>query len=100
MCHFAKHNIQYTTSIINLAFEVAASVMGCTPYYMPSKVDNLRYCTGDEATDFVKVVHVYTLFDESGTARAQTLGTGPSLFIDGPELRVCTRAVPLSSKCV
>ena len=23
----------------------------------------------------------YTLFDESGTARAQTLGTGPSLFL-------------------
>ena len=45
----------HMTSIINLAFEVAASVMGCTPYYMPSKVDNLRYCNGDEATDFVKV---------------------------------------------
>ena len=47
----------YTKFIIYLTFEVAASVMGCTPYYMPSKVDNLRYCTGDEATDFVKVLY-------------------------------------------
>ena len=51
------------TSIINLAFEVAASVMGCTPYYMPSKEDNLRYCTGDEATDFVKVVYTPRLLN-------------------------------------
>ena len=26
------------------------------------------------------------------SARAQTLGTGPSLFLDGPEPRVCARA--------
>ena len=30
--------------------------MGCTPYYMPRKVEDLRYCTGDEATEFVKVL--------------------------------------------
>ena len=43
---------------------------------------------------------MYTLFGESGTACAQTLGSGPSLFLDGPEPRVCARAVPLSSKSV
>ena len=42
----------------------------------------------------------YTHFDESGTDRAQTFGSGPSLFIDGPEPRVCARSVPLSSKRV
>ena len=28
--------------------------MNCTPYYMPRR-DGLKYCNGDEATDFIRV---------------------------------------------
>ena len=49
-------------SLLHTPFKVAANVMGCTPYYMPKRVDDLRYCTGDEATEFVKVKKLYIIF--------------------------------------
>ena len=54
---------KYHLSVLNTPFEVAATVMGCTPYYMPRRVDDLRYCTGDEATEFVKVINNPRLLD-------------------------------------
>ena len=52
--------------------KVAATVMGCIPYYMPTRrVDDLRYCNGEEATEFVKILSNTTIMDRLGGACPQ-----------------------------
>ena len=48
--------------------------MGCIPYYMPRRVDDLRYCKGEEATEFVKILSNTTIMDRLGEVCPQSCG--------------------------